>query len=171
VKARVVRIAVRVGLVTAAGTAGVLSGYDLRAGVPGRSFLLLGRGVLEGYRIAGSAAVVVGIGAHVCSVIVLSAPFVVIASRWRGTKVALAALVYATLVGFVVVRALPAVVRPGYASGANGPQLVVWYAVFAMCVAIGTRIARSLDQPAVQAFPGDLQRPPTSEAREGGTGE
>lgn len=142
-RALTLRIALAVGLITAAGTAGALLGFGARAGMPARPFNTIARAVLG----PGSADVwgfdpwtsLTGIALHVTGMLLYGVAFTAIGAR-RGWKLAGAAVAVSLFALAVELALLPKLTWGLSALLAPG-DLVVLHLVMAACLALGMRLA------------------------------
>ena len=144
----VLRLAVRCGLFAAAATAGAIAGFAIGAGdgaaapfaVGGR--MLLGVPASDGLMARG-VAVAAGVLLHCVVVIAWAVPFVAIARRRGGAVLLVTAALYAAAAYFASERLLPPLLRLGHGVRAFPPQVVLLYAVLAVALGAGMRIAFS----------------------------
>jgi len=144
----VLRAGVRCGLFAAAATAGAIAGFALHE--PGGMLapyattgrMLLGVAAGEG-RAAQLAALAGGLALHVLVVVAWAVLFAALARALRGARLWLAAALYAASVYWVSEQLLPPLLRLGHGARAFPAQLALLYAVLAVALAIGMRLAFS----------------------------
>ena len=145
----VLRLGVRCGLFAAAATAGVLAGFAIRAGDGAAApFAATGRMLLGVPASAGAAAqslaVVVGVLLHCAIVVAWALPFAALVRRRRSAAVLLVtAALYAAAAYLASERLFPELLRLGHGARAFPPQLVLLYAVLAVALGLGMRLAFS----------------------------
>jgi hypothetical protein len=141
------RLALAVGLITAAGTAGALLGFGARAGTPARPFNTIARAVFG----PGSADVwgfdprvsLTGVALHVTAMLLYGVAFTATGAR-RGWKLVAAALAV-SLAALAIELALLPRLTWGLSALLVPGELLVLHLVMAACLALGMRFA--LDGP------------------------
>lgn len=136
------RLALIVGVITAAGTAGALLGFGLRAGTPARPFNAIARLVLgpDTVGVWGFDARVslTGIVLHVTAMLLYGVALVSTGAK-RGWRLAVAA-VGVSLFAFAVERLLLHLV-PAESDLLVPGQVVALHLLMAVCLALGMRFA------------------------------
>ena len=137
-----VRAGVLAGVTAAAATMGAVLALAWRAGSAMRPFVETGRAVLGGGEAA--AAGVLGFGLQLAVAILWGVVLACVAYRVRGVMLLLAAAVVAAA-AYVVHGALLPTFRLGFGVGpfpVHGAPLLFLYALFALGLAAGMRLAR-----------------------------
>lgn len=137
-----VRAGVMAGVTAAAATMGAVLALAWRAGSASRPFVETGRAVLGGGEAA--AAGLLGFGLQLAVAVAWGVVLAFVAYRARGVGLLLAAAVVAAI-AFVVHSTLLPVFRLGFGVGAfpvHGVPLAFLYALFALALAAGMRLAR-----------------------------
>jgi hypothetical protein len=132
------------GLIAAAATLGELIGFGRARGAllqPLNSIahLLFGTRayVMRGFD---PAVTLVALAVHVIALIIWATIFTTFAGRLRGAKLLAAALIYAGAV-FVIDHVIaPASLSPGFVRALSAPEISAIYVVFALALALGTRL-------------------------------
>ncbi len=139
------RLALQVGLIAAAATAGALAGFGLGHDGPLSAFRVLGRLTLGVTQNAGStaqsAATLTGLGLHTVLVGLWGVLFVLIAGGVRGARLAGAAALFALFVYALALGLLPPLLRLGHGARAFPSQSVFLHFVLAAALGVGTWIA------------------------------
>ncbi|GAC1649984.1 MAG: hypothetical protein NVS4B3_07960 [Gemmatimonadaceae bacterium] len=135
------RAGVRVGIITAAGTSGVLAGFGLRRGTVALHFDALGGALLPGTGFPDARATVAGVALHVVVVVGWTMGFTAAARRARGGRLAVAALCYAAVVYFLNAHLLSAPLRLGFAGAVSPGEVLAFYIAFAGSLFGGMRLA------------------------------
>ena len=137
------RLALAVGVITAAGTSGALLAFGMRAGTPARPFnaiarLLLGPDSVEiwGFDLR---VTLTGIVVHVTAMLLYGVVLTATGARrgWRLAVAALAVSLLALAVELLLVRRLASGVAELLAPG----QLVALHLLMAACLMLGMRFA------------------------------
>ena len=136
------------GLFAAAATAGALVGFARHAGdsaaapfaITGR--MLLGVPATDGALVQWGA-VAAGVLLHCAVVIAWALLFAALVRRQRGPVLFVTAALFAIAAHFVSARLLPPLLRLGHGARALPLQVVLLYAVLALALAIGMRLAFS----------------------------
>jgi hypothetical protein len=130
------------GVLAAAATGGAVVALAWRAGSAARPFVELGRAVVGA--AAPSTAALLGVGLHVAMSVAWGLLLAAAAHRARGLALLGASALVALLAAVVHSAVLPAF-RLGFGLGVfplHGPPLVFLYALFALALAAGIRLAR-----------------------------
>ena len=141
------RAGVTAGVVAAAATGGALVALAWRAGDAWRPFVEIGRATLGSLALGGTApvtAALLGVGLHVAVSILWGLLLAGVAPRSRGPGVLAASALVAVAASLVHSTVLPAF-RLGFGLGVfplHGAPLVFLYALFALALAVGMRLAR-----------------------------
>ncbi|HSA56860.1 MAG TPA: hypothetical protein VLE53_14210 [Gemmatimonadaceae bacterium] len=139
------RTGIRVGLLAAAATAGVLIGLGLRHDAALTPFLLYGRSLVASFSSAippSGVALVVGALAHGFWMLVWGACFTLVAGPLRGRPLAVASGLYGVLCVFGVMRFFPVMLGALPLASLTVPQSLLLVVVLALVLFLGTRIAR-----------------------------
>lgn len=138
------RLALATGLITAAGTAGALLGFGLKAGTPARPFnaiarLVFGPGSADvwGYE---ARVTLTGAALHVTTMLLYGVAFSMIGA-WHGWRLAATATAVSLLALVMELLLLRRLVPGGVAELLAPGQLVALHVVMALCLAIGMRFA------------------------------
>lgn len=143
---RQVRIGVWAGLVAGAATAGALAAFAGRAGDALRPFRAMGAEVLLGRAPAG-ALPVAGLLLHLAAAIVWGVVLGLLVGTRRGLATVILAAGVAAAAALAHTAVLP-MLRLGYGLSAfplHGSPVVFLYVVFAVGLAVGLQLARSVD--------------------------
>jgi hypothetical protein len=140
--------AVRCGLIVAAATAGVITGFSLRdpagplAPFATNGRMLLGVSANEG-RLTQLVALAGGLALHALLAVVWASLFVAFAHRLRGARLWVAAALFALGAYGTSEYLLSPLLRLGHGARAYPPQLALLYAVLAVALVAGMRLANS----------------------------
>ena len=140
-----VGLGVYAGVVAAAATTGTLIGFGRARGEAWHPLNAVGH-LLLGYRARlmdrfDPLVTPVGIALHVLCVVIWGVLFAVVAGRLRGWRLAGAAAALGAAALVIDTRLLPDRLDPGFSSLLSGPELIAVYAVLAVALAIGVRLA------------------------------
>ncbi|WP_373058639.1 hypothetical protein [Gemmatimonas sp.] len=141
--------ALAAGTLTAIATGGALLGLGWREGEAGRVFRLAGRGLLERFGVASSAAPLTSVALGYLHHLVIATGWglllALLVLPWRGLTRVTAAVLAAAAYGMLALWVLPSSLRIGYAVTGTLPGVVVIGAAVAVAllgsvwVAIGER--------------------------------
>ena len=136
---------IRVGMLAAATTIGAVIGLGLRHGLALRPFSSTGQAVLAKLGVAATptTSVIVGIALVACAVIVLGVCFTVVAAALRGVRLLVVALVFGALAWAVTGVVVPSVLALSSGTVLGDAQLVFVFALLALALVVGMRLARS----------------------------
>lgn len=145
------RSGARCGLFAAAATAGVIVGFSLRA--PAGRFapftttgrMLLGIASSEG-RAVQLSALAGGLAFHALLVVGWAVLFALFAGALRGIRLWLAAAIFVAGIYAASEFLLPPVLRLGHGARPFPSQLALLYAVLALALALGMRLAKSAER-------------------------
>jgi hypothetical protein len=135
----------RVGLIAAAATAGVLVGLGLRHGAALTPFVLYGRAVLAsvtGLLAPPALATVIGFIGHAFWMLLWGVCFSVVAAPLRAPQLALAAAMFATILGLLSATLLPSALGAGAMASLSGIQTAFFLFLMAGALYLGMRLAR-----------------------------
>ena len=132
-------------MLAAATTIGAVIGLGLRHGLALRPFSSTGQAVLAklGVAAAPTTSVIVGIALVACAVIVLGVCFTVVAAALRGVRLLVVALVFGALAWAVTGVVVPSVLALSSGTVLGDAQLVFVFALLALALVVGMRLARS----------------------------
>jgi hypothetical protein len=136
---------VRVGLVVAAATAGLLVGFGLRQETVFTTFLLYGRAVsvaLTGRIATDLVAALAGITTHALWMVLWGLCFTVVAAPLRNSRLAVAAAAFTALAALVAVSIFPAALGAITRASLTKPQTVLVFCSMAIALFAGIRLAR-----------------------------
>lgn len=142
------RVGTRCGLIVAAATAGAITGFSLHdPGGPLAPFatsgrMLLGVSLSEG-RAAQLSALAGGLALHTLVAVAWSVLFVVLARSLRGVGLWIAAVLFAVAAFAASEFLLPPLLRLAHGARPFPPQLALLYAVLAVALVVGMRLAKS----------------------------
>ena len=139
-------VGLRVGLVSAAATAGVLVGLGLRHDAATTAFFLAGRSLLAssaGLIPPSLVAVTLGVVVHLAWMVLWGVCFTYVAARLRGLALYVAAALFAALIGILGATFLPGALGAGALAALSQAQTVFFLAVLGLSLALGTVIART----------------------------
>lgn len=140
------RTGIRVGLLAAAATAGVLVGLGLRQGVALAPFLLYGRSLVASFAgaIAPSwSATIIGGLAHCFWMVVWGVCFTAVAGPLRARPLVIASTLFASVLVFGAIRFFPGVLGAIPFASLAVPRLLVLTLVLVLVLFFGTRLART----------------------------
>ena len=134
------------GLIAAAATAGTLVGFGLARGAPVRplnavAHILLGTRALvfDSFDLAVTGT---ALALHMLSLLAWGVLFVLLAARFRGIRLIIAAIVFAAGAFAVDYYVLPSRFRPGFESTLSGAEVAAVYLVLALALVIGLTASR-----------------------------
>ena len=136
---------VRVGLIAAAATSGVLIGLGARHEAATIPFLLTGRSVWASFAGALSSpatAIVLGLLIHTAWMIAWGVGFSVVALSLQGPPLLLAAAIFSLVAGILSRTVMPRALGAASLAGLSWPQLAFLLALMALSLAAGMRVAR-----------------------------
>lgn len=139
------RTGIRVGLLAAAATAGVLVGLGLRHGSALTPFLLYGRWLIASFSRAIALpwfAIVIGSIAHCLWMLVWGVCFTIVAGPLRARPLAIASVLYSVVFVFGAIRLFPEVLGAIPLASLTLSQSLLLALVLALALFFGTRIAR-----------------------------
>jgi hypothetical protein len=139
-------VGLRVGLVSAAATAGVLVGLGLRHDAATTAFFLAGRSLVAssaGVIPPSLVAVTLGVVVHVAWMVLWGVCFTYVATRLRGPALYVAAALFAALIGILGTTFLPGALGAGALAALSRAQTIFFLSVLGLSIAMGTVIART----------------------------
>lgn len=137
-------IGVRVGLLAAAATSGVVVGLGLRQGAAFAPFVLLGRSLFA--RLAGvspqpAVALIVGAAVHMGWMILWGVCFTVVAARLRSSRVLVGALLLSVIAGLLARWLWPSALGAAATASLSATETFLYLALMALSLFAGTRLA------------------------------
>ena len=143
-----VRVGARCGIVVAAATAGAITGFSLHApGGPLAPFATTGRmllGVsLNEARAEQLFALLGGLALHTLVAVAWSVLFALLAGSVRGLRLWMSAALFAVAAYVASEYLLPSLLRLGHGARPFPSQLALLYAVLAVALVVGMRLANS----------------------------
>jgi hypothetical protein len=135
----------RVGLIAAAATAGVLVGLGLRHGAALTPFSLYGRAVLAsvtGLLAPPGLATAIGFAGHTFWMLLWGVCFSVVAAPLRAPLLAAAAAFFAAILGLLAATVLPSALGAGALASLSGAQMAFFLVCMAGALYLGMRLAR-----------------------------
>ena len=137
--------ALATGTLTAIATGGALLGLGWREGEAGRVFRLAGRGLLERFGVASSAAPLTSVALGYLHHLVIATGWglllALLVLPWRGVTRVTAALLAAAAYGMLALWVLPSTLRIGYAVTGTLPGMVAIGAAVAVALLGGVWVA------------------------------
>jgi hypothetical protein len=135
----------RIGLLAAATTVGVIMGLGLRHDSAIQPFAIAGRALwarTTGLPASPLFATLLGFALHIVWMLLWGVCFSVVATPLRGAQRVLAAAVIAGIVGLLTVTIAPAALGAGAIAAQTGAQTMLLLALFALSLLAGIRLAR-----------------------------
>jgi hypothetical protein len=139
-------VGIRVGLLTAATTAGVIVGLGLRQRAALEPFLMTGRAALSGTAglgVPGAFATMFGVIVHVVWMLVWGVCFSIIATPLRGAQRLAVAIAVAALAGLLSATIAPGAMGAGALAVQTRPQTIFLLVLFTASLLFGIRLART----------------------------